>query len=355
MESKAAGLTLNNRVFTASELLSFCKEKIVGSDSPEWELDVYRFILDFLSDSDYVSQKTSGTTGAPKTIRLSKQTMYKSAQLTTTFFGLKRDQLAVLCLPVQYIAGKMMVVRALYAGLKLFLSEPSSSPDFLGLEKIDFCAMVPMQASNLLEQKKWPPVKTVILGGAETNPNLASRLQQENSQVYETYGMAETCSHVALKRLTGDCPENWFSALPGVKLEQDKRGCLIIEAPFLPEKVVTNDCVQFKSETQFKWTGRYDNLINTGGIKVQPEELEEKISKILHLPSALIGQPDQKLGYKITLFVETEEDLVLSDVVAKLAPQMKKNTLPKTLYCIKRLPRNQFFKIKRTELRKLLN
>src|SRR5680860_33842 len=191
MIQEMKGLTLNGQFYTRKELVNYCGNKIKAQSVPVWQLDIYRFILDFLGDSEYILQKTSGTTGTPKTISLSKVAMIESAKRTTAFFQLKESEIAVLCLPVSYIAGKMMVVRALYAGLNLVTIEPSGTPDFSGLEKIDFCAMVPMQAANLIEQNLWPPLKTLILGGAETNQELTKRLQQLNTEVFETYGMAE--------------------------------------------------------------------------------------------------------------------------------------------------------------------
>lgn len=354
MNQEITGLTLNGQFYTRKELVKYCGNEIKAQSVPVWQLDIYRFILDFLGDSEYILQKTSGTTGTPKTIRLSKVAMIESAKRTTAFFQLKESEIAVLCLPVSYIAGKMMVVRALYAGLNLVTIEPSGTPDFSGLEKNDFCAMVPMQAANLIEQNLWPPLKTLILGGAETNPELTKRLQQLNTEVFETYGMAETCSHVALKRLTGLHPEDYFSALPGVNLSQDERGCLVINPSLVSEKLVTNDCVELVSKNRFKWLGRFDNVINSGGIKIQPEVLEKQIQEILQIPCAVLGKPDTLLGQKLVLILESEEEIDPAVLLSQLALHVDRKLLPKTIFCVKQIPRNQAFKIDRIKLKELV-
>ncbi len=353
MNQEIKGLSLNSHFYTRSELVKYCGKEIKAQSVPVWQLDIYRFILDFLSDSEYILQKTSGTTGTPKTISLSKIAMVESAKRTTSFFQLKEPEVAVLCLPVNYIAGKMMVVRAMYAGLNLFTIEPSGTPDFSGLGKIDFCALVPMQAANLIEQNLWPPLKTLILGGAETNGELRKRLQQLNTEVFETYGMAETCSHIALKRLTGDYPEDYFSALTGVNFSQDERGCLIINASVYTEKLMTNDCVELISINKFKWLGRFDNVINSGGIKIQREILEKQIQQILQVPCAILGKPDLLLGQKLVLILESEPEIDSTRVILQLAPYIDKKLLPKTIFCIKKIPRNQSFKIDRIKLEEL--
>ena len=159
MKPEIKGLTLNSKYFELSELVKFCEREMDANTEPEWKQDVYRFILEFLNDSELIKQKTSGTTGESKIIELPKNSMVASAKNTIAFFQLKESDIAVLCLPIQYIAGKMMVVRTLVAGLNLILIVPSGTPDFSNLGEIDFCAMVPLQAVNLLEQNIWPHIK----------------------------------------------------------------------------------------------------------------------------------------------------------------------------------------------------
>ncbi len=279
--------------------------------------------------------------------------MLASAQNTIGFFQLKEGDVAVLCLPIQYIAGKMMVVRALLANLNLKLIKPSGTPDFTGIEKTVFCAMVPMQASNLLQKNLWPKIKTLILGGAETGPELLELLQHLKTLVFETYGMAETSSHVALKQLNGKQPETTFTALPNVQLSTDERDCLVIQAPYLHEKVVTNDRVEMVASNRFQWLGRFDNVINSGGIKIQPEILEKQIQAILQKPCAIIGKPDDMLGQKMVLVLETSRQEDSKEIQAKLAPHFDRKMLPKEIYFVRELPRNKSFKINRVELRRM--
>ena len=353
MHPEIEGLKLNHRFLPKNELKTFCREEIAENKNPVWKLDIFRFILDFLSDSEFIFQQTSGSTGIPKTIQLSKRAMLESAKMTTDFFQLKKLDNAVLCLPIKYIAGKMMVVRALFAELNLILIKPSGTPDFSNIGKIDFCAMVPMQAANLLEQNKWPNIKTLILGGAETSPELTEKLQSVKTKIFETYGMAETCSHIVLKKINGKNPEEYFTALPGIRISHDNRECLEIEAPFLNEKIITNDIVELVSENKFRWIGRFDTIINSGGIKIQPEILEKKITEILQKPCIIIGKPDELLGQKIVLIVETEpEDPTI--ILEKLTPFFDKKMLPKTIRFMRELPRNKSFKIDRGELKKII-
>lgn len=277
--------------------------------------------------------------------------MLASAQNTIDFFQLKEGDVAVLCLPIQYIAGKMMVVRALLANLNLKLIQPSGTPDFTGIEKTDFCAMVPMQASHLLQKKLWPNLKTLILGGAETGPELLEQLQHLETSVFETYGMAETSSHVALKQLNGKQPQTTFTALPDVQLSTDERDCLVIRAAYLPEKIVTNDCVKMVTPNRFQWLGRFDNVINSGGIKIQPEILEKQFREILQKPCAVIGKPDELLGQKIVLVLESAEPENAKKLLAKLALHFDRKLLPKEIHFLNELPRNKSFKIDRKQLK----
>ena len=352
MMEEIKGLTLNDRFFALPDLIQFCKNEINTGTAPDWKIGVYRFILDFLNNSETITQQTSGTTGKHKIIELQKKSMVASAKNTIDFFQLKEGDIAVLCLPIQYIAGKMMVVRALVDGLNLKLIQPSGTPDFSGIEETDFCAMVPMQASNLLQKKLWPKIKTLILGGAETGQELLEQLQHLETSIYETYGMAETSSHVALKQLNGKQPETTFTALPDVQLSTDERDCLVINATYLPEKVVTNDRVEMVAPNQFKWLGRFDNLINSGGIKIQPEILEKQFQEILQNPCAIIGKSDELLGEKMVLVVESAKAENPEKLLAELSPHFDRKMLPKEIYFIQDLPRNKSFKVDRNKVKK---
>ena len=179
-------------------------------------------------------------------------------------------------------------------------------------------------------------------------------MQQIDTEVFETYGMAETCSHIALKRLTGLQQEDCFTALPNIDLSVDERGCLVINASFLSEEISTNDCVELVSWNKFKWLGRFDIVINSGGIKIQPEELEKQIQEILQIPCAVIGKPDVLLGQKLVLILESKTEIDSALIFSQLAPCLDRKLLPKTIICVKKLPLNQSFKIDRIKLKELI-
>jgi len=258
------------------------------------------FISEWLAPKETVELQTSGSTGNPKKIVVQKKCMINSAQLTGARFGLSAGDSALLCLPMKYIAAKMMVVRALELGLELKVVEPSRTINV----SADFVAMVPMQLENSLDQLD--RFKTIIVGGSPVTESLIKKIQNTKSEIYETYGMTETVTHVAVKPLNGRHKSQYFAALDGVSFEIDPRGCLVINAPELnPEPVVTNDVVKLVSATSFKWLGRFDNVINSGGIKMHPEIIEKKLEpSIPNRRYFVAGVPDKELGQKLVLIVE---------------------------------------------------
>ena len=277
--------------------------KLSIDQSKIWD-DVNQFIADWFSSSDEMVLQTSGSTGTPKSISVKKEWMRNSAELTRKTFGLKKGDSALLCMPMKYVAGKMMVVRSLKLGLELKVIEPSSNPMKGITEKIDFGAMVPLQLENTLNDLD--KIKTLIVGGGQVNPKLVEKLQNVSTQVYETYGMTETLTHVAIKPLNGPSKSDVFRALDDIHFELDARECLVIHATALnPEPIVTNDLVDLIDENSFRWLGRYDNVINSGGIKIIPEVVEAKLSSIVPNRRFFIaGKSDKSLGEKVVLVVE---------------------------------------------------
>jgi O-succinylbenzoic acid--CoA ligase len=278
MKAWQKGLTIHNQTYNFKDLLAFSSDNIVSVNTHPWEKEIYRFIINWLSDTDYIVQYSSGTTGKPKEIRLPKISMMASSMNTCRYFNLEKDQSALLCMPVDYIAGKMMIVRSLAGELNLLLTAPRSVPEIDIHPSIDFCAMLPLQVTNLLAcREDLGPIKKLIIGGAEISGKLEALVQKVPTDIYSTYGMTETSSHIALRRLNGLARQKDYQALPGVKLTGDERGCLVIETDYLPGRIVTNDLVKFTGPGFFTWLGRYDNLINSGGIKIVPEEVEAMI------------------------------------------------------------------------------
>ncbi|MFM7018755.1 AMP-binding protein [Flavobacterium sp.] len=265
---------------------SFIKE---GED---FEKPVGNFLLDWFDAKSYIEMQTSGSTGVPKIIRVDKQAMVNSALATGDFFELHAGNKALQCLPVKYVAGKMMLIRSIILGLDLDYVAPSSHPMEGMDEKYDFVAMVPLQAQNSLKELR--NVKKLIVGGARINSSLEKELMKLPTQVFETYGMTETITHIAAKRV-GD---KVFTVLPGVTISYDDRNCLVIHAPKIiaEETVVTNDLVELVNENQFKFLGRIDNVINSGGIKILPEQIEQKLDGKLDRRFFITAKEDSELG-----------------------------------------------------------
>ncbi|MES2544186.1 MAG: AMP-binding protein [Bacteroidota bacterium] len=279
----------------------------------DFEKDLAQFLIDWFDEKTFIQLTTSGTTGIPKTIQIKKEAMVNSALATAVFFDLKPTDKALHCLPAKYIAGKMMLVRGLVLGLEMDFVEPSSNPLENNSTYYNFAAMVPLQVQNAVFGLT--KIKKLIIGGAKINESLRKELMLLPTEVYETYGMTETITHIAAKKVS----EAAFSVLPNIKIAQDERDCLVIDAPRVSdEKVITNDIVKLVSETQFILKGRIDNVINSGGIKLFPEQIEEKLSDKIASRFFVAGFPDDKLGEKLILIIEGEkyqiEELVFEDL-----------------------------------------
>ncbi|TMU57670.1 AMP-binding protein [Flagellimonas algicola] len=290
-----------------------------------FEKSIGDFLVEWGMDTPVVMVQTSGSTGTPKDISLTKEHMVNSALSTGSYFNLQPGDTALLCLPCSSIAGKMMLIRALVLGLELDYVEPSSTP-LSGIGKnYDFSAMVPLQVEKSLTQ--FDQIKTLIIGGASVSLELREKLKTIPAQCYETYGMTETITHVAVKAIQNSklkiensenpkveqsngrtIQQSNFSALPNITFSQDNRGCLVIDAPKISDKpVVTNDIVALHSETEFQWLGRFDSVINSGGVKLIPEQIEQKIAPLVAARFFVVGIPDETLGQKLVLVIEGEE------------------------------------------------
>jgi len=308
---------------------------------PIWN-DVNQFISEWLNGEEELILQTSGSTGKPKSISMKKEWMKNSAQLTENTFGLKKGDSALLCMSIKYVAGKMMVVRALELALDLKVVEPSSSPLKDIDDQIDFAAMVPLQLEN--SSNDLDKVKTLIVGGGQVSLQLIKKLQNISTQIYETYGMTETLTHVAIKPLNGPNKSDIFSALDGIHFEIDERDCLVIYAPMLnSESIITNDIVELVDKSSFRWLGRFDNIINSGGIKIIPEVIEEKLaSVIIDRRFYIVGETDNKLGEKVVLLVEGNE--------TELSFQhLEKYERPKEIYFIPKFVETKSGKVNQQE------
>jgi len=241
---------------------------------------------------------------------------------------------------MKYVAGKMMFVRAFILGLDMKFVAPSSHP-LEGIdEKFDFCAMVPLQAKNSL--KDLYKVKKLIIGGGKVHKALEQELLKLPIKIYETYGMTETITHIAAKKIG----EKAFTVLPNVTVSKDERHCLVVDAKYISdEKIVTNDIVNILSEKQFEWIGRIDNVINSGGIKLIPEQIEEKLSTLIPRRYFVYGQPDETLGEKLILYIEGEP----LDIEESVFNVLEKFEKPKEIVFIPKFKETATGKIMRKE------
>jgi len=267
------------------------------------------FLEEWNNPSPDVHVQTSGSTGAPKPMLVEKRRMLASARITCDFLGLRSGDTALLCMSLDYIAGKMMVVRSIERGLKLISVEPSGHP-LSNVESVDFAAMVPMQVYNSLqvpeERERLMRIRHLIIGGGAIDDQMAAELRTFPNAVWSTYGMTETLSHIALRRISGPDASEWYTPFPSVRVTHNDEDCLVINAPEVCEKpLITNDIVEFSSDhSKFRIIGRRDNVICSGGIKIQIEEVERHLRPHLHVPYLLTKRHDPKFGEVAVLLTE---------------------------------------------------
>lgn len=305
-------LILDSRLLQGDELETYCFSKLNQPHLKDWEKHLFGFLLEWLDDKDEIQVKTSGSTGVPKLISLKKQYMINSAKSTAEALKLETGQTALLGLSAEYIAGKMMVVRAMVIGLNLIAVEPSGNPLENLNKDIDFTAFVPLQLTNILKledsSNQLKKIRKVLIGGGVLNDHLIKEIVRFPNNFYESYGMTETCTHIALRKLNGRNQEKYFKTLTGVKISTDHRSCLIIDAPHLNEmQLTTNDQVTLFSDSEFLIRGRFDNIINSGGIKISPEVVEDKLRKLIKENFLITSVPDLQLGEKIILLIESDQ------------------------------------------------
>ncbi|TDX12421.1 AMP-binding protein [Flavobacterium sp. S87F.05.LMB.W.Kidney.N] len=327
---------LNGYHLNAKDLCRVAYSFIKEGDA--YEQSIGEFFLDWFDKKEYIEMTTSGTTGLPKLVRLQKQAMIHSALATGDFFDLKPGDKALLCLPTQFIAGKMMLVRSLILGLELDVVSPSLHPLALNSKTYDFVAMVPLQVQNSI--KELSKVRKLIIGGAKMDSSLEEQLLPLKTEIYETYGMTETITHIAAKRL-GD---SVFSILPNVKISQDERQCLVINVSTISdEPIVTNDLVELVNEQQFIFLGRIDNVINSGGVKLIPEQIEAKLIGKINNRFFVTGLPDTVLGEKLVLVIEGEKQ----DFPADFFDVLGKYEKPKEIVFVSKFKENENGKLLR--------
>lgn len=331
---------LNNVRYSREELIAYCDSQI--TTNPSWQNSLFGFIKFWLEGGDEIEVNTSGSTDTPKKMKLLRQHMISSAAMTAQYFGLTPGTTALHCLPTDFISGKMMCVRSLEFGWNMITVQPSSNPlANVPEQDLAFSAMTPMQAINSIEHypEKFARIKKIILGGAPVSQQLEKKLQQFPNEIYATYGMTETMSHVAIRHLNGKRAGISYHGLPGVKFETDNRQCLVITAPHLGiSKLTTNDIVTLTSPASFQFLGRADFVINSGGVKIHPEKLEYQLTHLFQAPFFITSEPDEKLGERVVLFIESEplNDSEILRLRSTMKLYLQNHEIPKNIYFIPR-------------------
>ncbi len=302
----------NQKPFISDEIPFFADKREIFIRNNN--ADLQSFLSEWHDDSPTMTVQTSGSTGNPKPITISKEKMKQSARLTCSFLNLQKGDNALLCMPLQYIAGKMMVVRAITAELNLNVKKPSGHPMADIEMPIHFAAMTPMQVYNSLqvpeEKERLKQIKNLLIGGGAIDMDLKNELQPFPNAIYSTYGMTETLSHIALCRLNGSNASDYYTPFPSVKLSLSEEKTLIIEAPLVADEIIyTNDIAEILPDGRFRILGRKDNIINSGGIKIQIEEIEDILHSIINKPFAITSIPHPKFGEAMVLILSKGENL----------------------------------------------
>ena len=302
------------------------------------------FLAQWNDTSDVIEVHTSGSTGKPKRLLVEKQRMVNSARITCDFLGLKEEDSALLCMPLDYIAGKMVVVRSQVSHLHLISVMPSSHPLKDVTQPIDFAAMVPLQVYSSLqepaERERLMSIRHLIIGGGAIDDSLESQLQQFPNAVWSTYGMTETLSHIALRRISGENSSLWYSPLDGVDVSLSSDSCLEIYAPQVnPEKLHTNDIAELRTlpdgSKEFRILGRKDNVIDSGGIKIQAEEVERLLRPHLSCGFMITKVSDARLGEAVTLLVESDD---VDNILAVCKHVLPRHWVPRHIFPESHIP-----------------
>ena len=315
-------------------------------------MTVEEFLAEWHNDSPTVLVHTSGSTGKPKPMLVEKRKMLNSARITCDFLGLKAGDTALLCMSLDYIAGKMMVVRSIERGLRLITIEPCGEPSWD--DDIVFAAMVPLQVYNLLQtregRERLMQIRHLIIGGGAVDAALEAELQTFPHAVWSTYGMTETLSHIALRRLNGAQRSLWYTPFDGVEVSRNDDGCLVIHAPAVHDGVlVTNDIVEMEGR-RFRILGRKDNVICSGGIKIQMEEVERLLQPHVHVPYIITRAKDARLGEKVVLLTVSGDVKAIREICQKVLPRYWQ---PRELLTVACLPMTETGKTARREAERI--
>lgn len=348
------------------ENISFSLLKNINPFKPNtYAFKTVEFCQNWVNGKDSFELMTSGSTGKPKKIKLLRKQLERSARLTIEKLQLSEKDHALICLNTAYIAGVMMLIRSLEANMKMTVIQPTSRPFLSDREEEDltFTALVPMQVKLTLtnsekEYNRFNKLKKIVIGGAPIDNFLKEQLINLQPEIYGTYGMTETVSHIALKRLNGIRRQGFFQTLKDVNIKIDERGCLVINGPMtMGKSIITNDLVEIIDLDKFNWIGRYDSIINSGGVKIQAEKLEEiTVKKLIEMGeecrAVIMGIPDKLLGEKVCLFIERNDsdEEFLNELTKKLKQSLGKFEMPKVIRCVNQFPETPTGKIDKKKL-----
>lgn len=342
-------LTLDGVTYSPGEIQRFLKDKPAYAG-------LHAFLSQWFDGDDCIRVHTSGSTGKPKELVVRKEQMMQSARLTCEFLNLSKGDSALICMSMEYIAGKMMAVRALVAGLDIHFIPTCGHP----LEKVKhpfrFLSMVPLQVFNSLqvprERGLLKQSDILIIGGGAVDPQLEEELKGFPGEIYCTYGMTETLSHIALRRLNGPQASASYHPFSSVKLSLSPEGTLVIDAPLVnEERQVTNDIAEIHADGSFDILGRKDNIINSGGVKIQIEKVEELLKPLIQTPFAITSRSHPKFGEVVVLLVvpHVDTEKLVDDMQKVLSPYQ----LPKKIFLVDAIPQTGSGKISRAEVKRM--
>ncbi|MBX2902732.1 MAG: AMP-binding protein [Chitinophagales bacterium] len=344
---------------TPAQIIEEAKAKLAQDNLSNWERDIWTFTEAFLNPGNQsFTVFTSGSTGKPKLIKHSRFQLEQSARATISFFSLEKAQQVLLAIPAAKIGGRMMIVRSILAQLDMSCVPLSSKP-LNGVtinNTFDFAPFTPMQLSNCLSdaatKKKVEKIRTILLGGGEVSNVLLQQVQRLPIALFHSYGMTETASHIALRALNGADASSCYKTLPGITVSANEHQCLQISAPhFFKGKLTTNDVAVIHSDTSFEWIGRSDNVINSGGIKIQPETVEKQLFSLLPYRFFIAGVSDAVLGKRVVLVIESSK--CSSKEVKQLASifntHLTKFEQPKSIVLVHKFRETETGKIQRAE------
>jgi O-succinylbenzoic acid--CoA ligase len=339
-------LIINNETYSPEQ---FIEE--FGNSEKEYLKNICSVLTDWKAHKKHMELTTSGSTSTAKTVTLSKSSMRTSALRTQEFFGYKKDDNAILCLPVKFIGGMMMLIRSIVSDINLYILEPSLNPLTKLQSNVQFVPMTPAQLSKTIEvnSSKIEYIDKILLGGGPVNSALMRKISKLRADVYHSFGMTETISHIAIKQLNPLVKDNYYNALKGVKFSVDEDSCLIIKADYLSETIMTNDVVELINEEQFIWKGRKDNVVISGGLKLYPEIIEQKLSQVINDEYFITGIEDELLGKKLCLVIENDSVIDSDYTLDKIKKYLDKYEIPKLVYGITQFERTETGKVKRAE------